>query len=157
MSHESNFVFCVWVESMSSHYLYPVDLEVWSKPNQRARIKRIASKFARDFDCDLQCVSVISHSVTLTHVLLSQILSYSITKASVLVVMECKHAGKCDICIGVFTSYFKINRVYVCVSPHTQDQLSAKDADMEKELLSCYITTKVPMIQRLYKVTTSLQ
>ena len=26
--------------------------------------------------------------------------------------MECKRACKCDLCIGVFTSYFKVNRVY---------------------------------------------
>ena len=91
--------------------LYPVDLEVWSKLAQRARIKRIASTFARDFDCDWQCVSAISHSVTLTRVLLSQIISYSVTEESVLVVMECKHACKCDLCRGVFTSYFKVNRV----------------------------------------------
>ena len=91
--------------------LYPVGLEVWSKLAQRARIKRIASKFARDFDCDWQRVSAFSHSVTLTRILLSQIISHSDTKGSVLVVMECKRACKCDLCIGVFTSYFKVNRV----------------------------------------------
>ncbi len=90
---------------------YPVDLEVWSKLAQRTRIKRIASKFARDFDCDWQRVSAFSHSVTLTCVLLSQIISYSDTKGLVLVVMECKRECKCDLCIGVFTSYFKVNRV----------------------------------------------
>ncbi len=93
--------------------LYPVDLEVWRKLAQRARIKRFASKFAHDFYCDWQRVSAFSHSVTLTRVLLSQIISkYSDTKGSVLVVMECKRACKCDLCIGVFTSYFKVNRVY---------------------------------------------
>ncbi len=91
--------------------LYPVDLEVWRNLAQRARIKRIASKFVCHFDCDWQRVRVFSHSVTLTRVLLSQIISYSDTKASVLVVMECKLAYKCNICIGVFTSYFKVNRV----------------------------------------------
>ena len=44
-----------------------------------------------------------------TCVLLSQIISYSDTKGLVLVtvVMECKRACKYDLCIGVFTSYFK--------------------------------------------------
>ncbi len=46
--------------------VYPVDLEVWSKLPQRARIKCIASKFARDFDFDWQRVNAFSHSVTLT-------------------------------------------------------------------------------------------
>ncbi len=92
-------------------YLYPVDLEVWRKLAQHACIKRIASKFASDFDCDWQCISVLSHSITLTRVLLSQIISYLDTKGSVLVVKECKRACKCDLCIGVFTSYFKVYRV----------------------------------------------
>ena len=79
------------------------------------RIKRIASKFACNFDCDWQCASAFFHSVTVTHVLLSQIISYSDTKGSVLVVMECKRACKCDLCIRVFTSYFKVNRVYTLI------------------------------------------
>ena len=42
--------------------LYPVDLEVWSKLAQRARIKLIVSKFARDFDCNWQRVSAFPHA-----------------------------------------------------------------------------------------------
>ena len=70
--------------------VYPVDLEEWSKLSQRTRIKRIVSKFVRNFDCDWQRVRAFSHSVTLTRTLLSQIISYSDTKGSVLIVMECK-------------------------------------------------------------------
>ena len=84
-------------------YIYPVDLEVWSKLAQRARIKRIASKFAHNFDCDWQRISAFFYSVTLTHVLLSQIISCSDTKGLILVVIECKLACKCNLCIGVFT------------------------------------------------------
>ena len=73
--------------------VYSVDLEVWSKLAKRTRIKRIASKSVRDFDCDWQRVNKFSHCVTLTLVLLSQIISYSVTKVSVLVVMECKHTS----------------------------------------------------------------
>ena len=69
------------------YWLYPVDLEVWSKLTQRARIERIESKCARDFDCDWQRVSEFSlYSVTLTRFLLSQIISNSDTKGSLLIV-----------------------------------------------------------------------
>ena len=76
-------------------HLYSVDLEVWSKLAKRAQIKRIASKFAHDFECDLQRINVFSNCVTLslTHVLLQQTISCSDTKVSVLVVMECKRAS----------------------------------------------------------------
>ncbi len=67
--------------------LYSVDLEVWSKPAKYTRIKRIVSKCVHD--CDWQCVNV---ALLLTHILLSQIISYSDTKVPVLVVMECKRA-----------------------------------------------------------------
>ncbi len=70
--------------------LHPVDLEVWSKLAQCARIKRIASTCVRDLDCDWQRIKAFSHCVTLIRVLLSQIVSYSDTKVPVLVVMECK-------------------------------------------------------------------
>ncbi len=73
--------------------LYSVDLEVWSKPAKRARIKRIASKCARNFDWDWQRVNAFFHCVTLTRVLLPQIISYSDTKVPVLVAMECKRAS----------------------------------------------------------------
>ena len=69
-----------------------VDLEVWSKLAKRASIKRIASTFAHDFECDLQRVNMFSNCVTLTCVLLSQSISYSDTKVSGLAVVECKHA-----------------------------------------------------------------
>ncbi len=68
-------------------WLSSVDLEVWSKLAKRARIKRIASKFARDFDSDWPRVNTFSHCVTLKCVLLPQILSYSDTKVLVVVVM----------------------------------------------------------------------
>ncbi len=73
-----------------SFVIYSVDLEVYSKLAKRACIKRIASKFAHNFDCDWQRVNAFSHCVTLTHVLLPQIICYSVTKESVLVVMEYK-------------------------------------------------------------------
>ncbi len=73
--------------------LYSVDLEVWSKLAKYARIKCIASKFARDIDSDWQRVNAFSHCITLKHVLLPQIISYSDTKVLVLGVMECKHAS----------------------------------------------------------------
>ena len=56
-------------------------------------------------------VSAFSHSVTLTHVLLSQIISYSDTK-------ECWRACKCDLC-KFLTSYFKVNRV-LCLNQHSK-------------------------------------
>ncbi len=74
-------------------HLYCVDLEVWSKLATNVHIMRIASKYARDFDCDWQCANAFSHCVTLIRVLLSQIISYSDTKIPVLVVMECKRAN----------------------------------------------------------------
>ncbi len=75
--------------------VHSVDLEVWSKLAKRARIKRIASKFARDFECDLQRVNAFSHCVTLTSVLhvLPQVISCSDIKVSVCVVIECKRAS----------------------------------------------------------------
>ncbi len=85
-------------------------VEVWSNIAKRARIMHIASKYARDFDCEWQRVNTFSHCVTLTRVLLSQIISYSDTKVLVLVVMECKRASVI-IRDDIFTSYFKINRV----------------------------------------------
>ena len=74
-------------------HLYSVDLEVWSKFAEDACIKRIASKFVHKFECDLQHVNTFSHCVTLTCVLLPQIIFCSDTKVSVLVVMECKRAS----------------------------------------------------------------
>ncbi len=73
--------------------LYSVDLEKWSKLAKHACIMCIASKYARDFDCDWQRVNAHSRCVTLIRVLLSQMISYSDTKVSVLVVMECKRAS----------------------------------------------------------------
>ena len=64
-----------------------------------------------DIDCDWQRESVFSHGVTMTHILLLQIISYSDTKRLVLVVIECRGECMCVLCIGVFTSYFKVNRV----------------------------------------------
>ena len=40
-----------------------VDLEVWYKLAQGTRIKRIASKFVPDFDCDWQRVSAFSQAL----------------------------------------------------------------------------------------------
>ena len=68
-----------------SFCVYSVDLEVWSKLAKRSHIKRIASKIARGFECGLQRVNAFSHCVTLTCVLLPQIISYSVWG---LVVME---------------------------------------------------------------------
>ena len=111
-------VMCKWMSVTKSNKenpdsLYSVDLEVWSKLSKRTRIKRIASKFARDFDWNWQRVNVFSHCVILWCVLLTQIISlYSVTKVSVLVVLE----YKCKSVIYVyelvfFTPYFKVNRV----------------------------------------------
>ncbi len=65
----------------------------WSKLAKCVCIMCIASKCARDFDCDWQRVNTFSHCVTLICVLLSQIISYSDTKVLVLVVMECNRAS----------------------------------------------------------------
>ena len=73
--------------------LYFVDLEAWSKLAERARVKRTASKCSRDFDCNWQRLNAFSHCVTLTRVLLLQIISYLDTKVPVLVVMEYKRAS----------------------------------------------------------------
>ncbi len=73
--------------------LHSVDLEIWSKLAERASIMCIASKSAHDFDCDWQGVNTFSHRVTLIHVVLSQIISYSDKKLPVLVVMEYKRAS----------------------------------------------------------------
>ena len=81
--------------------IHSVDLEVWSKLAKRARMKRIASKFACDFECVLQRVNAFSRCVTLTRVLLLQIIFCSDTKVSVLVI-ECKRA----IVINVQSWYF---------------------------------------------------
>ena len=66
--------------SQATQQLHSVDLEVWSKLAKRALIKLLASKFTRDFDCDWQRINVFSYCVTLTRVLLPQIISYSIYK-----------------------------------------------------------------------------
>ncbi len=67
--------------------------EVWSKLAKRARIKHIAPKCARNFDCACQRAKAFSHCVTLTCILLSQIISYSDTKVPIHVVMECKRVS----------------------------------------------------------------
>ena len=90
--------------------LHSVDLEVLSKLVKHARTKRIVSKLAHDFECDLEHVNVFPHCVALTRTLLLQIISYSDTKVLVLVVMECKCASLC-IRVDIFTSYFKVNRI----------------------------------------------
>ncbi len=68
--------------------LYAVDLEVLSKLAEHARIMRIASKCVHNFDCDTQRVNAFFHCVTLTRVLLPQIISYAVTKVPILVIME---------------------------------------------------------------------
>ena len=93
--------------------LYCVDLEVWSKLAKCVRIMGIVSKCARDFDCDWQPVNALSHCVTLIHILLLQIISYSDTKVPVLVVMEFKRSNVIYVYAMIFfTPYFKVNRVY---------------------------------------------
>ncbi len=72
-----------WIVTMGPQ-IYSVDLEVWSKLAERARIKRTASKCAHDFDCDWECVNAFSHCGTLTRVLLLQIISCSDTKVLIL-------------------------------------------------------------------------
>ena len=73
--------------------LHSVDLEVWSKLAEHARIKRTSSKWERDFDCNWEHVNAFSHCVTLRCVLLPQIISYLDTKVPVFVVMEYKRAS----------------------------------------------------------------
>ena len=73
---------------METAQLHSVDLEIWSKLAEHAHIKRTASKYARNFDCDWERVNVFSSCVTLRRILLPQIISYSDTKVPVLVVME---------------------------------------------------------------------
>ena len=80
------------LKSLQNYKLHSADLEVWSKLAERTRIKHSASKWARDFDCNWERVNAFSHCVTLRHVLLLQIISYSDTKVPVLVVMEYKRA-----------------------------------------------------------------
>ncbi len=64
---------------------------VTSRLAKWARIKNTASKCTCNFDCNWQRVNAFSHCVSLTHVLLRQIISYS---AKVLVlVMEWKHGS----------------------------------------------------------------
>ncbi len=87
----------------------------WSmeKLAKRARIKPIASKFTHDFDCDWQRVNMFSRCVTLTHILLPQIISYSDTKVLVLVVMECKkHASLIHIYELIFLFYISRSTEY---------------------------------------------
>ena len=72
--------------------LYCVDLEVWSKLGVNVSVSCVLRQNAHDFDCDWQRVNKFFHCVTLIHVLLSQIISYSHTKVPVLVVMECQRA-----------------------------------------------------------------
>ena len=68
-------------------YPYSVDLEVWSK------YQAYCVKIGRDFNGDLQRVNSFSHCVTLAHILLPHIISYSETKMLVLVVVECKRVS----------------------------------------------------------------
>ena len=60
---------------------------------KHALMKGFVSRCVRDFDCDWQHVNVFSHCVTLTHVLLLQIISYSDTEVTVLVVKKYKCAS----------------------------------------------------------------
>ena len=53
----------------------------------------LLKKFACDFDSDWQRANTFFHCVTLTRILFPQIISYSGTKVSVLVVMERKRAS----------------------------------------------------------------
>ncbi len=116
-------VYCICIygaELSCSKYrlqqLYCVNFEVWSKLHKCICIMRIASKYMHDFDCDWQHVNAFSHCVTVIHVLLSQIISYSDTKVPLLVVVECKRATVI-LCVRVdiFTPYFKVNRMYCIV------------------------------------------
>ena len=92
--------------------VYSVDLEVWSKLAERARTKCTASKFARNFDCDLERVNAFSHRDSLTREILPQIISYSDTKVPALVVIEYKRASVLYVYeLIFFTSYFNVNRV----------------------------------------------
>ncbi len=96
--------------------LYPVDLEVWSKLVQCARIKRIASKFARNFDCDWQHVSAFSHSITLTR-------RYTPSTFANYLLLWYKRAGSCFygmwVCVQVWfmyrSFYFITSRSTECI------------------------------------------
>ncbi len=92
--------------------LYSDDHEVWSKPAKRARIKCIASKCMCDFNCDWQRVNAFSLCVTLTHILLPLINSYSDTNVPVLLVMECKRASVIHIYELTFLLHTSRSREY---------------------------------------------
>ena len=106
-------VFVTWFAPI----LYSVDCEVWSKLAERAHIKRTASKCALEFDCDWEVVNVFSHCVTLTCVLLQQIISYSDTKVPVLVVMKNKRASVLYVCELIFLLHTSRSTEYSFHSP----------------------------------------
>ena len=111
-----------WIVTMGPQ-IYSVDLEVWSKLAERARIKRTASKCAHDFDCDWECVNAFSHCVPLTRILLPQIICYSDTEVLVLVVMEYKRASVLNVYDLIFllhTSRSTELRVSSCIATLTQ-------------------------------------
>ena len=62
---------------------------------------------------------------------------------SILVVMSHESNANC-----VFASQGCLRATCVCVSPRHLDQLNAKDADMEKALLSCDISTNLVLVKQ---------
>ncbi len=84
--------------------VYSVDLEVWSKLAKHARIMRISSKCAHDFDCDWQHVNAFSDYVTLirSSTFANSLLLRSGTKVPGFVVME----HKCTSVIYVYEMIF---------------------------------------------------
>ena len=51
---------------------------------------------------------------------------------------------ECNVC-RVFVSQERLCVIHVCMAPHMYDWLNTEDADMEKELVSCDVTTEVWM------------
>ena len=108
---------------LTGSLLHSVDLGVWSRLAKRVCIKRNASKFVRDFECDLQRVNLFFHCVTLTRILLPQIISYSDTKVPVLVVMECKRASVIYVYELIFLLHTSKSTEYSCSEEGKNDEL----------------------------------
>ena len=80
---------------------------------ERAPIKCVVLTCAHDFDCDWQRVNTFFHRVTLTRILLLQIISYSETKVPFLVIMECKRTCVTSVYELILLLYTSRSREYL--------------------------------------------
>ncbi len=87
----------------SIRYIY-VDIEIWSKLAKHSLIKRIASKWVHDFDCDCQHVNAFSIALLWHMFYFHKLISYSDAKVPVL--MEGKHASVIYVYKSIFLLHY---------------------------------------------------